>query len=131
VNEKVLNIVVNLCDPQELVPADVVIMTEVLEHLPCNLYKVLDWAVSIVKPGGYLLLSFPTGDDGVSIPRDADLTDKYKADGDYGHIREFSVGQAREFYGRTGFEVIEEKCIKTPFYYGGEGILHVLLKKGN
>lgn len=115
---------IDLENPLALEPADLVICTECLEHLSCNLYKVRDYLRSLVKEGGYLLLSFPTG--GIMF----DSYDKKipKFDGQP-HLREFPVPQAREFYHGLGMELIHEEAIKVPLYAHADGILHVLLRK--
>ncbi len=38
---------------------DLVLFAEVIEHLPCNPIEVLEWLLSLLKPGGYLLLTTP------------------------------------------------------------------------
>jgi len=40
---------------------DIVITTEIWEHLVCNLYDVRDRVLKSIKPGGYWLTSFPLG----------------------------------------------------------------------
>lgn len=127
-NERVEPCRMNLCDPVALYEADVVVATEVLEHLPCNLYNTLDFMAKCVKKGGYLFLSFPTGPIGADIGYNKDIPGK-RPDIEHEHLREFPIEKAREFYGRLKFEVLEEKCVKTLFYNNADGILHVLLRK--
>jgi len=115
---------IDLVNPPVLPKADLVICTECLEHLTCNLYPVRDYLANLVKPGGYLFLSFPTGD--ISLGK-YDETLPYEGDK---HYREFPVEQAREFYKAIGFNLIAEQAVKTPLYQSGEGILHVLLQRG-
>jgi hypothetical protein len=47
---------IDLVNPPVLPKADLVICTECLEHLTCNLYPVRDYLASLVKPGGYLFV---------------------------------------------------------------------------
>lgn len=106
--------------------ADVIIATEVIEHLPCNTYRVRQWLCEQVASGGHLLLSFPL--NGLR-PRDYHLDNL----GDYNsihheHIREYTEQTAREWYIGTGFDLVEEKTVYT-VAYGGH-IMNVLLRKG-
>jgi len=117
-----------LCDfknPPQLPPADMVMCCECLEHLPYNLIKIRDYLVSLVKPNGYLFLSFPTGSTKKGEWEDElpEIDDKRHT-----HLREFPVDSARLFCQGTGFDVLSEKCIKTPMYGAGEGIIHILMR---
>ena len=119
---------ININQMPNLAPVDIVICTEVLEHLPVNLYAVRDWLVGQVNIGGYILLSFPTGNIvkggyGDTLPLSVEQT--------YGqHLREFPGGEAMKFVNEIkGFSVIHSEPIKTPLYLEGVGILHVLLKR--
>ncbi len=115
---------IDLTNPPQLPQADLVLCCECLEHLTCNLYPVRDYLASLVKPGGYLFLSFPTG--GIMLGR---YDETLPNEGDK-HYREFPVEKAREFYRALNFNLIAEHAVKTPLYQSGEGILHVLLQKG-
>ena len=55
---------INLCTVEELPVVDIAICSEVLEHLPCNLFKVRD---KVLKSCKYALFSFPMGDVGLNI----------------------------------------------------------------
>jgi hypothetical protein len=126
VNELVEAIKINLCtDRPDLGPADLVICTECLEHLPCNLYKVREYLKSLVAPGKFLLLSFPLMGahacdywmDGLGDPNVASSP----------HIREFTEATAREFYYGTGWDLVKEAITYTQAY--GGNIMNVLLRR--
>lgn len=52
----------NLCtDPLPDKEYDLVIVSEVLEHLPCDIHTLCKNISGIVKPGGYLLVTYPLG----------------------------------------------------------------------
>jgi hypothetical protein len=126
VNDKVRSMQINLCvDRPALPPADLVICTECLEHLPCNLYKVREYLKTLVKPGKYMLLSFPCG---------GQRAEDYWRDflGDYdksvtSHYREFTEASAKEFYYGTGWNVLAEMGSQQSHYQAT--IMNVLLKR--
>jgi hypothetical protein len=128
-DDKVRSIVLNLCkDRPALGPLDLVICTECLEHLPCNLYKVAEYLKSLVRPGGFMLLSFPLGGQGRHGPKEYwrdDLGD-YNSDS-RDHIREFTGDTAHDFCHVTGWDVVKEVTVFTQAY-GGQ-IMNVLLRK--
>lgn len=52
----------NLCmDPLPDKKYDMVIVSEVLEHLPCNIHALCEEISKIVRPGGHLLVTYPLG----------------------------------------------------------------------
>jgi len=125
VNELVEAININLNFPPEMPPADMVICTECLEHLPSNLYSVRAYLMSLVKRAGFLLLSFPCGGaNAFGYERDnlGDKTRGYSA-----HIREFTEASAREFVKTIGFDIVAEKMTFTQAY--GNQIWNVLMQR--
>ena len=105
---------------------DFIFLTECLEHLPCNLYTVRDRIIKALRPGGWLLVSYPLGVKGRNIQTcgyDKDL--KLSFDNSYGHLREFTCETAEEFI--TTFPIIEHKNVWTDAY--GGNILQVLYRK--
>lgn len=106
-----------------LLPSDLVICTECLEHLSCNLLTVRDYLKGLVKKGGYLFLSFPTG--GICK---GSWSDVLPPSNGLEHQREFSRPLARQFCEEIGFTIISEKCFKVPNYPHGEGIDHFLMR---
>ena len=126
---KVIGIDLNLNTPKAIpCLSDVVICTECLEHLPSDLYRTRRWLMGNVRPGGWLLLSFPLGGAGSHGPRDYWRDDLGDKDQTYdAHIREFTEDTAREFYRGAGWELIEEKTVFTKAY--GGNIMNVLLRR--
>jgi SAM-dependent methyltransferase len=115
----------DLKNPPPLPQADFVMCCECLEHLPYNLIKVREYLVGLVKKGGYLFLSFPTG----SIKHgewDAELPEI--DDKRHTHLREFPVEMARKFCNETGFTILSERSIKVPLYCHADGIWHILMR---
>lgn len=118
---------INLNRPPILAPADLVVCTECLEHLPSNLYMVRQSLCEYVRRGKFLLLSFPL--KGVNA-KDYGLDIKeINHDGSHQHIREFTEQTAKEFYAGAGFNLICEKITWTDAY--GGNIMNVLLQKAS
>lgn len=106
---------------------DVVICTECIEHLPCNVYNVRDYLFEHVRPGGYLLLSFPLG--GMNAQDyEKEWPEKYDQVSN-GHIREFTEQTADEFVKPllARADLLERHIVFTRAY-GGE-IMQVLLRR--
>lgn len=126
INDKVRSFRINLCtDRPALEQGDLVICTECLEHLPCNLYKVREYLKSLVRHRGFLLLSFPCGGKN---PRDYwkdNLGDPLACTDD--HFREFTVDTARDFAYGTGWDVLKEVGTNQAAY--APTILNVLMKR--
>jgi hypothetical protein len=88
----------NLC-VNNIPKSDLIICSEVFEHLPCNLVRVKDEILNNCK---YALLSFPLGNKGKDIPLTHDFTSKVLGDVYYktfDHLREFN-GRVDEFLGK-------------------------------
>jgi hypothetical protein len=88
----------NVCDFPSMEGADLVIATEVLEHLTCNLVEAMEWLGGISKR--YLLLSLPCGGQGAR--------DNGDLGGDHGiehleHVREFTAERADALAQLDGF----------------------------
>jgi len=119
----------NICtDEYGVEEWDLVIMTEVLEHLPCNLYKVRDKIVKSIKPNGYILFSFPTGKPTPIKPKPYDYDyPELSKDRCYEHLREFTIDDALAFVNIPQLKVVESKLVYTREY--GGNIFLVLCKK--
>jgi SAM-dependent methyltransferase len=80
----------NIClDELEPSSFDFIIMTEVWEHLPCSLLETKTKILNALKPGGYLLASFPIK----GANSDPNLWDKIIAkdfESEHDHLREFT-----------------------------------------
>ena len=101
---------------------DFIFLTECLEHLPCNLHTVRDRIIKAVKPGGFLLVSYPL--KGVNA-QDYDKDLPMSFDKSYEHLREFTRATADAFI--TDLPVIDKKEVWTDAY--GGNILQVLYRK--
>lgn len=79
---------------------DVLICTETLEHLPCNLVPVVQAFEQALKKGGKLLLSVPQGGKAwkADIAKEIDTT--YPTDRYNEHVRVFVDGELKRFVGR-------------------------------
>ena len=105
---------------------DLIILTEVLEHLPSNLYEVMNRIIKSIKKYGYLLISFPLG--GV-IPYPYDMVLPYPSDVEHdSHLREFTEETALSFLASFGqLRVLERESVYTREY--GGNILVCLAQK--
>lgn len=116
----------NLCRPLPVIEQfDLVVCTECLEHLPCNLYKARNRLMDAVRRGGFLLLSFPLGGAN-ACNYHHDNPAAYDTISDP-HIREFTDGGANDFALQTGFDMICNENIFSPAY--GGVIKNVLLRR--
>jgi hypothetical protein len=88
---------------------DLVICTEVLEHLTCNLDDALKRIMSSVKKNGYAVFSVPIGIVGIFSPLNADCSEKLSDHS--GHYREFTPGKARKFFRSQGCPILVEKIV--------------------
>lgn len=125
INERVRFIQINLArDPPKLTPGDLTICTECLEHLPVNLYRVRKYLCDTVKPGRFLILSFPlNGKNAWGYDRDG----LGNPDHDLGHVREFTQETAIAFCKGTGFKIL--KAIDTYVQEYGGVIKNVLMRR--
>jgi len=124
VNDKVKNFRSNICyDDYGTEVYDVVLLTEVLEHLPCNMLKARDKILKSIKPDGWLLASYPLkGANAANY--DEDLPGDWNT-AHYTHIREFTQETAESFI--TGLPVVDRNVIYTTQYAGN--IYQILYKK--
>lgn len=116
----------NIERPTLLDNFDLVVCTEVMEHLYCDLYKFAEGLAGRTRK--YLLLSFPCGGNGSMIGYDTDLQAPESNDG-IGHVREFTQAKAEEFVETIqGFSVKDRQSVPyTPLYRAT--IVIYLLKK--
>jgi len=87
------------------VAADLVLLLDVLEHVPDDGALLAEVVASLVRPGGHVLISVPAWDQ-LYTRHDAIL----------GHYRRYSPAQLRELVGQSGLAPL---C--------GGGLFHVLL----
>lgn len=111
----------NLCtEPLPDKQYDMVIVSEVLEHLPCNIHALCENISKIVKPGGHLLVTYPLG--GINAMNYQDALDGYDQDHLVeGHIREYTAETTKLFF--TDLKRIGERDVTYPAY----GLIKVCL----
>lgn len=111
----------NLCtDPLPPEEYDMVIVSEVLEHLPCNVTALCDDIVRIVKPGGYLLVTYPLGGKNARhydrVMTEIDQTKLFE-----GHLREFTRDTVGLFFPKL--KLVGSADVRYPAY----GLIRVCL----
>lgn len=105
---------------------DVIISTEVLEHLPCNLLKVKKKIKAALKQEGLWLVSFPLkGFNAQDYDKDLSLPFEEYSEA---HLREFTEKSALQFLEDSSLEILEKDKVFCPAY--GGVILVALLRKG-
>jgi hypothetical protein len=114
----------NLCRPPKWPAGDLVVITEVLEHLPCNVLKVLDWVAKLSRR--WLVISFPLGSMRAG-EYDADFPE-IDHEKSHEHIREFTVQTSGDFIARTGFDLVADVTIPPNWVYRSP-IRNVLLRR--
>jgi len=114
INNKVKGFHCNICyDDFGTNKWDMVFLTEVLEHLPCNLIKVKEKIIRSIKPGRYLLTSHPLkGKNAHNYDKDLEL-DWNKS---HNHLREFTEQTAESFI--TELKILEKHIVYTREYGG-------------
>jgi len=98
---------------------DLIIATEVLEHLPANIFRVVERIKRALKPNGYFLVSFPMGGynakdyekDLIQI-EDQYFPERYRLGNP--HLREYNNGTIESIV--TGMKLLYEKR-STPIAY--------------
>jgi len=103
----------NLCTDE--LPRDryaVVVMSEVLEHLPCDLLAVQRKVSAAVRPGGYLLVTYPAQYGNEAHGYDRCMGDSAVLHG--GHLREFTAETVAQFF--TDLRVVSTEEFTYPAY---------------
>jgi SAM-dependent methyltransferase len=104
----------NLClDKYPDIQYDLVILSEVIEHLPINLIKFQDDVIKLIKPGGVLLVTYPLGG------RNAKNYDKEYPERDFtklqeDHVREFTGETVKLFFNEL--TLIDQRDVTYPAY---------------
>jgi hypothetical protein len=116
--DKVSHEVLNICLADfGIEKYDLVILTEVLEHLPTNLYKVRDKIIKSIKKGGYLLCSFPLKGY-IEHPYDYEYPVEELNISHGNHLREFTEDKAKEFIEIEGLQLLDKEKVFTKEYDG-------------
>jgi len=124
--EKVSGKNFNVCrDNLDLQIWDFISFTEVLEHLPCNMYLIREKVISSLKDGKYLLISYPLGGKNADTKNyGKDLMDK-NWDTTHNHLREFTSDLAMTFI--SNLKIVDVKKVVPPSYKAGS--IQILYKK--
>jgi SAM-dependent methyltransferase len=115
---------------------DLLICSEVLEHLPVNLYKVVRKITRSLSNSGYAFFTVPIGTKGLNIPLNKDVGE-YSDDTHFqcsygelesfpGHLREFTPYKAQKFFESFGLPSSGKVFLTKP-YIMNYGVL--LIKK--
>jgi hypothetical protein len=92
---------------------DLILCTEVLEHLPCNLFDVVNKIISATRDDGHIFFTVPIGFVGTGLP----LNKVFESGGDgKTHLREFTPWKAHEFFSSFGLLVVKEKLIYNTYF---------------
>lgn len=117
---------VNLNTAQELPPADLVICTECLEHIPRRHDYVL--RVLCKAATSFLFLSVPMGGSG-AVDHDVSLDISYEKIYEK-HLREYSpatIGGLKDHVEGNGFQIVREATTQTNLYRAP--IAHLLFRR--
>lgn len=90
---------------------DLIITTEVWEHLPCNIINVRDRVVRSMKKNGLLFVSFPLNDRGLVKHFDVQIFPK--STWYFGHIRYFTEEDVMKLFKQ--FSVVDKTYTKTRY----------------
>jgi len=93
---------------------DLIVCTEVLEHLSCNLLDVVRKIISATKHNGYIFFTVPIGSVGARLPLDKSI--EPRGDGK-NHLREFTPWKAHKFFRSFGLTVIKEELIFNTYFF--------------
>lgn len=116
------------CEPEGIYPHDLILLAEVIEHLPTSPLRVLSAVRKWLRPGGLLLIQTPNpvslgrrvamlrGISPFEIPRDNPKNP--------GHYCEYTRPQIRQLCQQAGFEVLETDLRN---YFGHSRLLYNLL----
>lgn len=101
----------NLCfDDFGIEKYDLLITTEVFEHLPCDLIEVRDRVIKCIKKGGYWLVSFPVKKENDKTLAVFKATYNNESAFTYheNHLREFSIESSLKFLELPDFKIIAD-----------------------
>ena len=120
---------INMCTDDFGEGWDIVTATEVMEHLPCNLYRVRDKLIAAVRPSGYLLVTAPVAGIGRG---DTKLEDEIEGDWDKGfeHIKEFrNVEEFKSLFEGRSLEIVDEWFSESRVVGEGSYLYNTLYRK--
>jgi len=91
---------------------DVITLSEVMEHLPCNLFDVEKKVIDILEPGGHLVVTYPTQYGNHAFGYNEDMGHHEAMHG--GHLREFTDETVELFFKQL--TKVEQVVMKYPAY---------------
>lgn len=101
----------NLNKEFELGQPDLIIMSEVIEHLPSNLFKLEERVIKNLKKGAYLLVTYPMhGHNAQDYDKDFGEHDRFRHE----HLREFTEATVPLFFKSLTF--VDESYVTYPAY---------------
>jgi hypothetical protein len=110
----------NLCtDPLPDHKYDLVILSEVMEHLPCNLFDLCERAQEIVKLQGHLIATYPVQYRNNAEHYERDLGEPNKSHD--GHLREFTDETVDLFFTKM------RRVAKTEVFYPAYGRIIIVM----
>jgi len=102
---------------------DLVILSEVLEHLPCNLFEVEKKIMNIIEDDGYLIVTYPLGGKNAK-DYDKIIGSPLKSYGE--HLREFTEETVNLFF--QSLTKVDESYVNYPAYGYTKIILYQKVK---
>lgn len=121
VDDRVHGVPLDVCMSRALPAADLVIATEMLEHLWCDVERIVDMIAAAAKR--WVFLSFPCGGKNAGGYNE-NLETKRGSLRD--HLREFTGASALEMAKRVGGRVIASESVPTSLYHAP--IAHYLIE---
>jgi SAM-dependent methyltransferase len=101
----------NLCHERFPEAYDLVILSEVIEHLPCNLFDMEKRVLESVKPGGHLLVTYPMhGHNAQDYDKDFGAHEEFRHE----HLREFNESTVPLFF--KTLTKVDEADVRYPAY---------------
>lgn len=105
---------------------DLIIATEIWEHLPCDLFEAKNRLVKAIKPNKFLFVSFPIRESRNVFPLEEYHKRLYDdLEKPYGHLRNFSPSIINKFL--EDLEIIDKQTLRSQA--SGGQIIQVLCRK--
>lgn len=120
-DDHVIGVPLDVCLSRALPPADLVIATEMLEHIWCNVERVVDMIAAAARR--WVFLSFPCGGrNACGYTENLEHRRRNLQE----HLREFTGATALEMAKRVGGKVLASESLPTSLYHAP--IAHYLIE---